>query len=214
MKRWLLRTMVGVVGLTFAGKPASAQEARVMQFTLAPNPKVVDCLARFPGDAANPPTARVRVVRLRDNDVLAINVQNVKPGLHFDLFTVQHSQFLADGTKDSDFKNFGLAWYQADLQADALGTVRGLTKTILLDKIFGFDPAAKLAPTNAFHVGFWFDDPNDAVPCGFDPDHPTPFNEVHKAGPLAMISLPDAETGLGPLCTNPDTSVTPARCIP
>jgi len=29
-----------------------------------------------------------------------------------------------------------------------------------------------------------------------------------------MISLPDAQTGLGPLCVKPDTSVTPARCNP
>jgi hypothetical protein len=29
-----------------------------------------------------------------------------------------------------------------------------------------------------------------------------------------MISLPDATTNLGPLCSNPDRSVTPARCHP
>ena len=29
-----------------------------------------------------------------------------------------------------------------------------------------------------------------------------------------MITVPDATTGLGPLCTKPDTSVTPARCDP
>jgi hypothetical protein len=37
---------------------------------------------------------------------------------------------------------------------------------------------------------------------------------VHKAGPLAMVSLPDAKTGLGPLCTDPNTSTTPASCNP
>ena len=40
------------------------------------------------------------------------------------------------------------------------------------------------------------------------------FNGEHHAGPLAMISLPDATTGLGPLCSNPETSTTPARCNP
>ena len=29
-----------------------------------------------------------------------------------------------------------------------------------------------------------------------------------------MISVPDAQTGLGPLCVKPDASVTPARCNP
>jgi hypothetical protein len=82
----------------------------------------------------------------------------------------------------------------------------------LLDQIFGFD-ADKLAdgstrvpPTNTFHVGFWFNNPDDAVPCGFDASKPTPFNGEHKAGPLAMISLPDPKTNLGPLCTDPTGS--------
>ena len=29
-----------------------------------------------------------------------------------------------------------------------------------------------------------------------------------------MISVPDATTGLGPLCTKPDTSTVPAHCNP
>jgi hypothetical protein len=58
-------------------------------------------------------------------------------------------------------------------------------------------------PTNTFHVGFWFNDPLDAVACGFDPTKPAPFNGEHKAGPNAMMSVPDSTTNLGPLCTNP-----------
>src|SRR5215472_4664569 len=88
-------------------------------------------------------------------------------------------------------------------------------KTILLDDIFGFDPDVRLAPTNTFHLGFWFDNPQDAAAlpsCHFDPTKPTPFNGEHKAGPFAMISVPDAKTGLGPLCTNPNNSTTPASC--
>ena len=84
----------------------------------------------------------------------------------------------------------------------------------MLDQIFGFDPAVSLAPTGTFHVGFWFNDPKDAAACGFNPATPTPFNGDHQAGPLAMISVPDATTNLGPLCTKPDTSTTPARCSP
>ena len=83
-----------------------------------------------------------------------------------------------------------------------------------LGQVFGFDPDVSLAPTNTFQVGFWFNDPNDAKACGFDPTKPTPFNGEHRAGPLAMISVPDAKTGMGPLCLKPDTSVTPASCKP
>ena len=100
-----------------------------------------------------------------------------------------------------------LAWYQTDLNADAQGTAQATIETILLDQIFGFvsgpNNTALLPPTNTFHVGFWFNSPEDAASCGFDPAKPTPFNGEHKAGPLAMISLPDRTTGLGPLCTSP-----------
>src|SRR5262249_50424716 len=120
----------------------------------------------------------------------------------------------ADGTVDPAFKNFGLAWYQSDLEANDKGVMRATIRTILLDQIFGFDPNVSLPPTQTFELGFWFNKPEDAAACGFDPTEPTPVNGDHAAGPLAMISLPDAKTGLGPLCTKPDTSTTPAHCSP
>jgi hypothetical protein len=54
-------------------------------------------------------------------------------------------------------------------------------------------------------------DPHDLAACHVDPAT-TPFNGEHEAGPVAMISAPDASSGLGPLCTHPDTSTTPAHC--
>ena len=73
---------------------------------------------------------------------------------------------------DPSFLNFGLAWYQTDVQADASGNGQVTIKTILVDQIFGFDPAASLMPTHTFHVGFWFNNPQDGVPRGFDPTKP------------------------------------------
>jgi hypothetical protein len=156
----------------------------------------------------------VVVVRGSQNDGLFLRGKNIKPGLAFDMFSVQQSSLLADGTVDPNFKDFGLAWYQSDLEADDNGRAYVSIRTILLDQIFGFDPRVNLPPTNTFQVGFWFNDPNDAAACGFDVTKPTPFNGEHKAGPLAMISVPDATTGLGPLCTKPNTSTTPATCDP
>src|SRR5207302_7895018 len=107
---------------------------------------------------------------------------------------------------------FGLAWYQSDVEAKGGdGEVRVKIQTILLDETFGFDPIVGLGPTNAFHLGFWFDNPQDAVACGFDPAQPTPFNGDHVAGPLAMIIVPDAAPGLGPLCPNADAPTPPAH---
>jgi hypothetical protein len=141
-------------------------------------------------------------------------VSGLKPRLAFDLFTVQRSLLKPNGQPVSNFTNFGLAWYQSDLQASSEGTAQVTINTILIDQIFGFDPDVALAPTNTFHVGFWFNDPKDAVPCGFDATHPTPFNGEHMAGPVAMITVPNAMTRLGPLCLNPNTSTTPATCNP
>jgi hypothetical protein len=185
-----------------------------IQFDLNPNARFLNCFAQFPGDANRAPSVHVTVVRGELNDALTLRGQNFKPGLKFDLFTVQHSNLLSNGRPDPGFLNFGLAWYQSDLQANHEGQMRAVVRTILLDQIFGFDPAVSLAPTNAFHVGFWFNNPQDAAACGFNPSQPTPFNGEHRAGPVAMISVPDARTGLGPLCTHADTSVSPPRCSP
>jgi hypothetical protein len=207
--------VVLAIGLNVArGVSAQASGPNVAHFELVPNPKFVNCLAQFPGDPHRAPEAEVTVQRGDLNDTLTMHIRNIKPGLAFDLFTVQRSSLLANGKPNPAFTNFGMAWYQSDVQADKNGTGNVRVRTILLDQIFGFDPDAGLAPTNTFELGFWFNDPNDAKACGFDPTKPTPFNGQHRAGPLAMISLPDATTGLGPLCINPDTSVTPARCNP
>ena len=181
-------------------------------FKLVPNPKTIDCLRRSPWEE---PSARATVVRGKLNDTLILDLDGIKPGLAFDLFTVERSSLLADGSPDPNFKNFGLAWYQSDIEIGKRtddGRVR--IKTILLDQIFGFDPDVALKPTNTFQLGFWFNNPEDAAACGFDPTKPTPFNGEHKAGPVAMISLPDASTGLGPLCTDPNLSSSPASCNP
>jgi len=186
----------------------------VVSFHFAPNPKFARCFAQYPDDPSRQPDVQATVVRGDLNDGMFLKGRYIKPGLAFDLFTVQNDSLGPDGAPVAGFTNFGLAWYQSDLEARSNGSMKMELRTILLDQIFGFDPAVALAPTGTFEVGFWFNDPNDAAACGFDVTAPTPFNGEHKAGPLAMITLPDATTGLGPLCTKPDTSVTPARCSP
>jgi len=192
-------------------RPSEADE---VHFDLHANPKFLNCLAQFPGDPKRAPSVDVTVVRGSLNDGLFLSGRNIKQGLKFDLFTLQNSTLNASGAVDPSITSVGLAWYQSDLEANNGGRMRATIRTVLLDEIFGFDPLVGLTPTNTFHVGFWFDDPNDAAACGFNVAAPTPFNGDHKAGPLAMISLPDATTGLGPLCTKPDTSTTPAHCAP
>jgi hypothetical protein len=185
--------------------------AQTVTFQLSPNPKFIDCMSKTAGQ---PPVATVTVKKGSLNDQLTLKVKGLKPKIALDLFTVQNTSLLPDGTVDPAFVDFGLAWYQSDVETNGKGVAKVTINTILLNQIFGFDPEVTLPPTNTFHVGFWFDDPNDAAACGFDVTKPTPFNGDHKAGPLAMISLPDATTNLGPLCLNPNTSTVPASCNP
>jgi hypothetical protein len=208
-----------IVGGLFPAATLAQSKKDEVSFDLVVNQPFIDCLRK---SSYEEPKARATVIRGKLNDTLILDLEGFKPGLAFDLFTVQRSPFLSNKTPDPNFKtvfkgSFGLAWYQSDIEIGKEsddGHVR--IKTILLDQIFGFDPDAALPPTNTFHLGFWFNNPKDAAGCGFPADDPskfTPFNGEHNAGPFAMISLPDATTGLGPLCTDPD-SAHPGRCNP
>jgi hypothetical protein len=201
-----------VLSVLLISSRAHAQDAQSVPavvtrstFQLVPNPKFLSCLRGTKGT----PTAKVTVVEGSLNDTLTLSLSNVKPNLGFDLFTIQRTNLLSNGTIDPNFTNFGLAWYQSDVQANKQGKASVKIQTILVDQIFGFDPDVSLAPTNTFHVGIWFNNPADAAACGFT--GVTPFNGDHNAGPNAMISLPGS-SGLGPLCLNP--SSTPGVCGP
>jgi hypothetical protein len=223
-KRMKMITGVALLALLFVVPAAMAQTDDVGQddtgrvaaasvnqrtFHLVPQAKFLACLQSSPNKT---PKATVTVVRGELHDTLILTIKNIKPHLNFDLFTIEKTNLLANGSVDPNFVNFGLAWYQTDVHADFTGAGQVTIKTILIDQIFGFDPAASLAPTHTFHVGFWFNNPQDAVPCGFNASAPTPFNGEQNAGPNAMISVPDATTDLGPLCLSPDTSTVPATC--
>jgi len=201
----LLITMI--VAASRAAFAASTTVDRVT-FELFPNPAFVACLSAADGKT---PTVTVSVHRGLRNDHLRLVMKHFKPGIGLDLFTVQRSNQDVDGNPVADFPGFGLAWYQSDAKTSRHPAKVDIN-TILLDQIFGFDPDVGLTPTQTLHVGLWFNDPADAEQCGFA-GPPTPFNGTHNAGPLAFISRPDAN-GLGPLCTNPNTSVVPATCNP
>ena len=213
----------GLLGVLAAVNMAAAEanvangngQRNEISFDLVPNPQTLECLR---ANYNEEPRAHATVIRGKLNDTLILDLDGIKPGLQFDLFTVQNSPFLANGTKDPAFTgSFGLAWYQSDIEIPKQ-TDRGHVRisTILLDQIFGFDPDVKLPPTNTFHLGFWFNNPQDAAPapCNFNPSKPTPFNGEHKAGPFAMISLPEPDSNLGPLCTDPNLSTKPVSCDP
>ncbi|MDP9318684.1 MAG: hypothetical protein M3O94_06370 [Actinomycetota bacterium] len=199
--RWRALMLTGAVALGISAYAllgtASAKPASQTTFKLWANKPFLSC-AQAQGKHAK---VSATVTSGNLNDSMTLSLSGFKPNLAFSLFTIQKSNQLANGDPDPNFTNFGLAWYQSDMQVGANGTGTVTIHTILLNQIFGFDPAVSLAPTNTFHVGFWFDDPADAAACGFTGT--TPFNGEHNAGPNAFITRPDAVNDLGPLCTTP-----------
>ena len=169
----MIFALITGIGAISTPLTASAQNKKdVISFDLVANPQFVKCLRRSQYEE---PRARATVIRGKLNDVLFLDLDGFKPGLQFDLFTVQRTSLVDASTPNPDFKgSFGLAWYQSDIQIGKRideGHVR--IKTILLDQIFGFDPDVALKPTNTFHLGFWFNNPQDAAACGFPANDPT-----------------------------------------
>src|SRR6516162_7478417 len=84
--------------------PAYAQLQKT--FSLKPNPPFLNCLRN--GSAT--PSATISVGQDALTDDLTITGGGIKPGLGFDLFTVQKSNLLPSGMVDPNFTgNFGLA---------------------------------------------------------------------------------------------------------
>ena len=195
------RLSAAAVALAFAGSmgiAAAASKPDHTDFRMFPQTAQLNCLKPSPG--APTPEVRVHLERHSLNDTADVTLRHFKPNLDFDLFTIQHSPQTATGAADAN-ASVGLAWYQTDLHVDSHGSGNAHIRTVLLDQIFGVDKDVSLAPTNTFHMGFWFDNPADAKNCGFTGS--TPFNGEHTAGPLAFVTRPNARTNLGPLCTSP-----------
>jgi hypothetical protein len=196
------RVLAGVAVAVMAGSvgisAAASSKPDTTTFQMFPQTAQLNCLK--PKPTSPPPRVTVTVRRGELNDRADIQLKGFKPNLAFDLFTIQHSPQTATGGADPN-NSVGLAWYQSDLQVGSHGAGHAQVRTVLLDQIFGVDKDVALAPTNTFHLGFWFNNPADAAACGFTGS--TPFNGEHNAGPLAFVTRPDATTNLGPLCTDP-----------
>jgi hypothetical protein len=120
------------VGLTIAACLPARAQLTVQSFGLKANPPFINCLRSSP---AVTPNAIVTITEGSPNDDLTIFVGGIKPGLTFDLFTVEKSNLTAAGVVNPNVKNFGLAWYQSDLEADAFGRIGATIRTIIVNQI-------------------------------------------------------------------------------
>jgi hypothetical protein len=133
-------------------------------------------------------TARVSIKPGGPVEVMDVSVKGLPPNTDFDFFVIQKPG-----------APFGLAWYQGDIETDDYGegherfigrfneetfiVAQGSVPAPLVHNNAFPDAAMNpvTAPVHTFHLGLWFNSPQDAVKAGC-PGDVTPFNGEHDAG--------------------------------
>ncbi|HUM94431.1 MAG TPA: hypothetical protein PLU26_08120 [Candidatus Competibacter sp.] len=167
-----------------------------ISFDLVPSGAVQQCLPNAKGE--------VKIDSGENGELMTVKVEGLPPNTAFTLFVIQVPNL-----------PFGLSWYQGDITTNAKG--KGKARFIGLFSVETFivapnvapapvihsDPIAdaatnpQTAPVHTYHLGIWFNSPDDARQAGC-PDIVTPFNGEHNAGiqVLNTSNYPDTE---GPL---------------
>jgi hypothetical protein len=184
-----------------ADAPVQFQQGTLNQFRF---PLVLSTKAsQTPGCIPNA-TGVVTITRAAHNDVMQVVVRGLPPNTEFDLFVLQ----LPDSP-------FGVAWYQSDLETGPAGAGTVTVVGVFNKETFSISqggPSTGTAtgaatavtstnvvfqPTSQYHLGLWFNSPNDAAAAGC-PNTVTPFNGEQNAGNQAL-STRNFPAGLGPL---------------
>lgn len=161
--------------------------------TFAMVPSSPGCLAKA--------RATVRVFRQGVVEQLTLTAQGLPKNRNFDFFVIQQPD-----------APFGLSWYQGDFRTDGQGkgeqsyVGRFNVETFIVapgvvpaPQVDGRDAATNpaTAPVHTFHLGLWFNSPQDAQAAGC-PNTVTPFNGDHNAG-VQVLKTRNLANGLGPL---------------
>jgi len=147
-------------------------------------------------------TATVRVVSHDLTETMTVSASGLPANTNYDLFVTQLPN-----------APFGVSWYQSDLHADGSGNATVTVVGRFSVETFAVAPGSGVAPTphagvdaatnpafapiHTFHIGFWFNSPDDAAKAGC-PATVTSFNGEHTAGIQAMSTRNFANTD-GPL---------------
>lgn len=135
---------------------------------------------------------------------MRVRVKGLPPKTNFDFFVIQVPN-----------NPFGVSWYQGDIETDDEGEGTETFIGRFNEETFIVAPGSAVAPVvhhnkipdvntnpptgpvHTFHLGLWFNSPDDALMAGC-PGNVTPFNGEHNAGiqVLSTRNFPDLE---GPL---------------
>ena len=167
-------------------------------------------MVRSPSLSTSPncvPNARatVRIEPGGPVEEMHVRVEGLPPDTEFDFFVIQ----VPNGP-------FGMAWYQGDIETNAYGVGRGKFIGRFNEETFivanppsvaapsvhhnAFPDATSnpvTGPLHTFHLGLWFNSPQDAVKAGC-PGNTTPFNGEHNAG-VQVLNTSNFKDLEGPL---------------
>jgi hypothetical protein len=160
--------------------------------------------AQFPNFAPNA-RGRVRIESFGPVEIMDVQVEGLPPNTDFDFFVIQvpHAPF-------------GLAWYQGDIETNRNGVGYGrfigrfsietfivATGVASAPLVFNNPPFPDAStnpttnPVQLYHLGLWFNDPQDAAKAG-GPSTVTPFNGEHNAG-VQVLNTTNFPDDFGPL---------------
>jgi hypothetical protein len=148
--------------------------------------------------------ARVSIKPGGPVEIMDVSVTGLPPDTDFDFFVIQKPG-----------APFGMAWYQGDIETDAYGEGherfigRFNEETFIVAQ--GSVPAPFVHsnafpdattnpitnPVHTYHLGLWFNSPQDAMKAGC-PGDVTPFNGEHAAG-IQVLNTSNAPDLEGPL---------------
>ncbi|MBV9616553.1 MAG: hypothetical protein JO031_13955, partial [Ktedonobacteraceae bacterium] len=170
---------------TQAQNRISFQGDKAFSFPVVPaGAAIKKCLPYARGEATIVPDAF--------NDTMLFQVHGLAPNQKYTLFVTQFPN-----------KPFGISWYQGAIETDRYGDGNVIVRGILDPKTFSVSPGGTttFAPTNQYHLGLWFSDPQTPFKLGCESGAKapivTPFNGAHHAGILAL------NTGNFPLNAGP-----------
>ncbi len=191
-------TAIGLVlGLLQAPAAAKRPQHPHIEFDLVVSGGAAACLPHARGE--------VEITSLGPVEVMDVRVVGLPENTAFDFFVIQVPK-----------APFGLAWYQGDIDTDDEGVGEGRFIGRFNIETFIVAPGSAPAPVvfdeqpfpdassnpptppvQIYHLGLWFNSPDDAAAAGC-PNTVTPFNGEHHAG-IQVLNTSNFPDDFGPL---------------
>jgi hypothetical protein len=195
-KQFMTLAVPAVLTLLTMGNPLLADDDDQVKFNMVVSAGAKTCLPNA--------SATVRITPYGPVERMDVSVQGLPPNTDFDYFVLQVPKAPT-----------GVSWYQGDIQTDKNGKGKQQFIGRFSIETFSVAPGSAPAPVvfggpfpdaslnppfnpiQMYHLGLWFNDPNDAAKAGC-PATVTPFNGTHNAG-IQVLNTSNFPDDHGPL---------------